>query len=833
MLRNNNLAVVTRMAKSSLKSNKKRSMTMIFAVLLSTFMLFSVFTVGITFFKMQRIQNIRLDGAEFDAIMYGVTDEQRKLCEQNPDILKTGICAVAGYVEETPEDTTPNVGLMWADPVYWGEMMQPAVEDVKGAYPEKENEVLVTKEALKECGYENLEVGDTFQMTYGTMNQEGQEKMFRISGIWDGYGPKKVFYMSEAFYKGTGYAVSEVSSGRFYMDFKQQLMTQKQQEEFIDSMNLEKQQNLFFTENLEYSVQFLLVIVGLALVTCICAYLLIYNIMYLSVAGNIRHYGLLQTIGMTGRQIRYFVRQQMLLIGGSGVVGGLFLGCIVSFFLVPMVVKSLGIRTGKVGEIVISFHPAVFFLTVLLVSMTIFLASRKPAKIAVMSSPMEALGYRPKTGMKKSRKTGKGNLSFRMAKEQIRKDKKKACVIMLSLATSMSVFLCMVTLLRSQDAREFYYNYMNLDMVVKNDTVLKEDREERKELLDDEILEQMKKAEGVKEVHSVIFSEIIVPWEPEFVDVWMREFYDMWMMIPYEDEREEYQTFPENFGTSLVGIDAAEFELLNASMDTPVDKERFLNGETCILYRDGLDFNDKDLKGKKVTCAQYTDSANRRTFEIAGLTDENYYVALFGYPPTIIVSDQVVKKFSDETLVFKAGIYYDEAYDEKTEEELLSLIENDPNAKDFSYDSKIEMMKSVKKAQGNLPGIGIGIIVILAVIGIMNYINSFVSSIRSRQIELSVMESVGMTGKQMKRMLTLEGMLYAGGAWGITLTLGLAVTYFIYQSMNYRGAAFEIPMVSILAMTICVFMICISVPIIVYRNFERKASVVERIKGFE
>ena len=278
MLRNNNLAVVTHMAKSSLKSNKKRSMTMIFAVLLSTFMIFSVFTVGITFFKMQRAQNIRLNGAEFDAIMYGVTDEQRELCEQNPDIIKTGVCAVAGYVEETPEDTTPDVGLMWADSVYWGEMMQPAVEEIEGSYPEKENEVLVTKKALKECGYEELQVGDTFQMTYGTLKKEGQEKLFRISGIWDGYGPKKVFYMSEAFYKETGYAVSEVSSGRFFMDFKQQIMTQKQRDSFIESMNLGKQQNLFFTENLGYSVQLLVVIMGLALVTCICAYLLIMEV---------------------------------------------------------------------------------------------------------------------------------------------------------------------------------------------------------------------------------------------------------------------------------------------------------------------------------------------------------------------------------------------------------------------------------------------------------------------------------------------------------------------------------------------------------------------------
>lgn len=52
---------------------------MILAVFLSSFLMFGIFTVGITYFKMQRLQNIRLSGAEFDAIMYGVTDRQKEL----------------------------------------------------------------------------------------------------------------------------------------------------------------------------------------------------------------------------------------------------------------------------------------------------------------------------------------------------------------------------------------------------------------------------------------------------------------------------------------------------------------------------------------------------------------------------------------------------------------------------------------------------------------------------------------------------------------------------------------------------------------------------------
>ncbi len=69
-------------------------------------------------------------------------------------------------------------------------------------------------------------------------------------------------------------------------------------------MNLGKQQSLFFTEDPGTSLQILAGLLGLSAVTCLCAYLLIYNIMYLSVAGKVRYYGLLQTVGMTEKQIK-------------------------------------------------------------------------------------------------------------------------------------------------------------------------------------------------------------------------------------------------------------------------------------------------------------------------------------------------------------------------------------------------------------------------------------------------------------------------------------------------------------------------------------------------
>lgn len=832
MLKNPNQKVIKKMARNALKVNKRKTITLFLAVLLSSFLVFTIFTVGDSYFRLYKIQNIRMSGAKFDAIMYGVTEKQKEMCENNPDIVLTGTMGVCGWVEKTDQDSTPDVGLVWADEVFWTQMMASVREKLEGTYPTAFNEIMVTKNALKECGYENLGVGDTLSMTYGT-NTGVTTDEFRISGIWDGYGPKKIFYVSEDFYEQSGWTLSQAASGRYYMDFKQKLMTKKEQDAFIESMDLGKQQTLIFTADLGASVQLLAGLIGLILVTCLCAYLLIYNIMYLSVAGKVRYYGLLQTVGMTEKQIRGLLKEQMLLIGSAGITAGCLIGALASFFLIPVVVKSMGIRKGYVGDSMVRFHPAVLVATVLLAGITILLASRKPAKMAAAISPIEALGYRPSGKNVKTGRAGKGKLITRLSWKQFTKDKKRTFMVLLSLAASLSVYLCVVTMLDSQAARTIVSNYMDTDLVIKNDTAYKENAKDRSDILDDSLVNKIKETAGVAEVHSVNFAEITVPWEPDFAEMWMKEFYGKWMTIPYEQEKEEYQDHPENFGSSLLGIDEQEFDYLNETLADPIDEADFLQGKTCIIYRTGLDFTDADIIGKKVTCAFYEDQKKTQTFTIAGVTDESYYTALAGNPPTIITSDQVVKAFAENPITLKAGVKYGKEYDRNTEQEILDTLEESSGAKDFSWESKIEEADEIEKEQGNMPQVGMGIVLILAFIGIMNYMNTFVVNVQSRMTELSVMESIGMTGRQLLGMLIREGLFYAGGAWLVTLTVGMGVTYVLYESMNFREIGFTVPLIPLLLAVLFSLLVCAAVPVVTWMILEKNGSIVERIKGVE
>lgn len=837
MLKNNNQAVVKRLAKNNLKSNRRRSFSMVLAIMLSSFLLFSVFTVGATYLKMQRQQNIRLNGAEFDAIMYGISEEQKEILEENPTVEHYGVVMVSGVVAETEADKTPGVGLLYADDTYWKKMMAPARKFVKGHYPVEENEVMVTEDALKKCGFSDKKIGDEITFVY-EINEKREAKTFRISGIWDGYGDTDNFYMSKAFCDKQ--KLDAVYYGRCHISFCKKWMSDEAQQAFIDSMKLKKSQRLFYVYEYGNATEIFLGLAGIALVTVLSAYLLIYNIMYLSVAGNIRYYGLLQTIGMTGRQIRQLMQKQLLWIGGIGMLAGILIGAGTSFFLIPVVVKTF-VSGKEMGAVQVTFHPVIVLLTVLLTGCTVWYAGRKPMKIAVGSSPVEALEYRVVSSVRKKHKTRKGSLIVRMALEQLTRNKKKTMVTMLSLAASLSVFLCLITLLHTQSAREYSYNYMGLDMVLKNDTinnmVLNRAAEGEEQIqgvhpiLNEELLNEIRQTDGVKEVLPTITVPTIVPWEKEVTDVWMREFYETWMNIPYEDDIEEYQQHPENFGSSLVGITEEDFRALNAEMEQPVDEEAFLSGKTCILYRHGLfGLDEKELRGKQISCEEYVHPENTRTFEIAGMTDVGDYVSLLGFPPTMIVIDDAVKAFTEKPIVFRVGIRYAEEYHKETEDAILSNIEESPNKTDFSWDSKIEQAENVKAAQGHMMEIGFGIVLILGIIGVMNYINTSVGNMQSRQKEISIMESVGMTERQVKKMLVWEGIFYTGGVLFLTLTVGIGITYAIYQTMNYMGAKFWFPALPFLGATLILFVVCIVVPVWTYQKIEKSGSLVERIR---
>lgn len=830
MLKNNNHSIITYMAKRSFNTNKRRNSIIIFAIALSSFMLFTILTVGITWVQMQKRQNIRQAGGEWNAYIYGgFTPEQKKICQDNPNIEAVGTTGFCAWAISTKYDSTLHSIFVWADDTMWNTINRPAINRINGHYPKNENEIMTTREALEDCGLKNLTVGDSFTITYED-NHGQHTKQFTISGIWNGYGDKKIFYVSKSFFDQTGFTLEDYGRGFLYIKLKSPIITQKLLNEMEQSLNLGKKQHFLVNSDTKTSVQILSGLLGLVFITCLSAYLLIYNIMYLSVSGNVRYYGLLQTIGMTGKQVYRFIQKQMLFVGSIGIAAGILAGVAASFGLIPTIIRTLGIHG---DDISVAFHPVIFLLTLLISVVTIYIGSKKPAKMAMQITPIEALGYRPQTSGSRTHKAKNGKLLWRMAWEQLCRDKKKSIMVIAALGICLSFFLCMTTLIKSQGPRTIVSSIMNEDISINNDTMQMTTKEKWKPLLDDNFFTELKQIPNISEIHPIVNAQIIVPWESGFPDYWMQEFYDLWMNEEYADMIDDYKAHPEKYPSYLVGIDQEEFQSLNKTLESPVDETDFLSGRSCILFQNGLKLDKKRTLGKSIIFYPYEPNAQTYQLTIQGMTDDSYYANLLGTAPTCIVSDAFVRQISSEPHISRILVNYQEEFDEVTENKIIELMKKSPYSKDFSHNSKIENTKELEQSQGNMLNIGIGITFVLALIGMMNYLNTSLGNIQNRQIELAIMESIGMTGKQVKSLLIRESLLYAAASLLVTLTFGLGITYLLYQSMNYRNVPFAVPILPIAAATLVIIALCIVIPLSAYRTIEHGESIVGRIRKFE
>lgn len=848
MLANNNKPIINKLAKNTIRTNKRQFVILFVTVALSAFMLFSIFTVGLAYLDLSRVQDTRLYGSECDvAIINGFTEEQKKVAAENSAVQSVGTQAYCGHVKGTDADGTVSAGLLWCDEAFWEIQKAPARTGMDGRYPQAENEVLATREVLAACGMESLSVGDCFVMTYEDRVGVHMEE-FVISGIWSGYGGDKAnFYVSGEFYRRSGYDLE--SDGILQIKFKRDYVMGGTIETLKESLDLSPRQQFQPSDYIERSLTILLAVCGLCLVICLSAYLLIYNILYLSVSGKIRYYGLLQTLGMTKRQLVLFIKRQMQAVGIGGIAAGLASGVLVSLFFVPRVMEILGISLGNVS---VRFYPAVLALSVLTTGIAILGGIRTPIHIATDVTPLEATKYRgsgeargasQEKNRKEAREGGEGatdftvakrrkggNLYWRMAKGQLKKDKKKTAIVFLSLATSFIVFYCLTTIVDSQGERTVYPNYWDADFIVQNATQTTEDVESLQPALGESFTSDIKKVEGVKEVHAVLGIPIVFPYYGGgFGDFWIKGYTELKPYLSYSETILDYQGNPEKYYGMLKGIGEAEFDYLNGVLGNAVEKGDFLAGRTAILQYAGFEIPQEWVGGK----VSFAVGDKTREITIGAVNYGDYYGASTNVGANLIVSEEYVETLTEKPYILSLTVKYERPYMEDAENAVKRLLEENPYNQDLLFVSKYDEMKTIQDSRGGMFEIGTVIAGLLLLVGMLNYVNTIASGMQNRKLTFSIMESVGMSRKQVRNLLVREGVLYAAGSIFIALTVGTVVTYVAFESVNYMGALFRIPVLTLLCAAMLVMVICVVTPLVTYGRLVRNRSIVERLREYE
>ena len=106
-----------------------------------------------------------------------------------------------------------------------------------------------------------------------------------------------------------------------------------------------------------------------------------------------------------------------------------------------------------------------------------------------------------------------------------------------------------------------------------------------------------------------------------------------------------------------------------------------------------------------------------------------------------------------------------------------------------------------------------------------------ITGVNTRLKELAIMESIGMTKKQIKKMLTFEGLYYAVITTLFISTIGMAIIYEVYNLTKEIAdyAAFAFPVVPLALLLIFIFLVCLVTPTIVFKLLS-KNSVTDRLR---
>ncbi|GBG10314.1 hypothetical protein PAT3040_05042 [Paenibacillus agaridevorans] len=820
MFPNSNKRIIKKLIRKSLKANRTRNRYVILAVILTTWLLTTVFTLGMSFIKTFDMQQIRMIGTTADVALSNPSQEQIERLKQLPYVSHVGLDTKVGQVIPTQEMGDLDVSMHRYDESEWDKMRAPLLGSKVNSYPEKRNEVIVPTWILDKLNIPEPTIGMTLPLTYRSEAGESTES-FILSGWYTDYsqlrsGNAGVIIVSREFAESAGAGFGDKGTVAS-IAFKGGSSIDQNMSRLEQDLKLNEDQNLASYSNTESQnnskMATALGIIGIIVFIMFSGYLLIYNVLYISVATDTKFYGLLKTIGMTRKQIIKMVNGQAVRLAWIGIPIGVAAGMITALVAVPLAIEAFTLDT----EVEISFHPVIYAGAALFAWLTTMAGCRKPARIAAKISPVEAAKY-VRTTTKKGRH---GSKLYRMALRNMFRDKKRALTVFLSLFTGLTTFLTVNTLVLSMNTDNFIASYVDNDFELENKTVDFGYQGEQKQKLTEEMAESVRQMSGITDVRKTYIDRGgSLGYTPEvfgkFVD-------DIVMRYGMERPTDEQLKDSGMFWSVLIGIDTKYVTELNKSLETPIDVERFEKGEIALLSASEELLN----RGDRFPL-NFKEGGVERELEIGGFVSPQFQVSFGGMAPNVYVSHNAIKQIIREPLLYKMNIQAEKGGHERIQEQLEALVAGD---REIELTSKLQWAEKMESAKIIFYILGGAITLILAAIGILNFISTMLTSVVVRKHEFAMMESIGMTKRQLRKMLLLEGTGYGVISTLLIISLGSLISYGAYYVFSQEAdyAIYTYPTLPLLIALAFVFAACLSVPIIAY-NRSKKMSIVERLR---
>ena len=738
---NNNKKAINKLTLSTLK-NKTKTLFMFVSIILVTFMIYSIFSIGFSYYDNYQTYNLRSAGTTSQIMMTNLTKKQKNKLNDLDYIKNIGNQHYYGRINFENSYSDSQIVLSNYDDIEWKEDILPTIASFEGNYPTKKNEIALSRWTLNKLGYKNKKIGD-----YITLNINHQKQRFNISAIFTDYligrdqKTKSANVAAATFYfKDHNQEINQIgniiisnmyakSHSSLYQVTMVSLKDKHQDADKIMSqlnkdLNLAKNQKLYSFGLLTNKTDGLLSIVAcafLAILIVLSGYFIINNIMQLSINNDIYFYGQLKTIGTTPKQIKSIVK-------------------------VPYTLRRLisGSAIENIFPCNVSFSPFLFLIVIIYVLLTIWVSSKKPAKIASKISPIEAIRYNGlgnASYINRSFSIFKKNRILSLAIKNILGNGKRNISVILSLFIGLFSCLTIYSAISKPDynilfARQQPYSF-NIEANNPNNEGKQSDIT-NKEISKVQSLKEITELKIVKTAYSTVTGS------SKFLQKEL-------------GKKNSFAKESNHFKATIILLN--EDDLSHFSKTNKTDNISFLNGDSIYLLdtsvsrkyiNDSLSIqnNNGELIDYKIENLFKEDSNFLQDAQNYLISDSDHIC--------IYMSEKGLEKLQIDPIYEELKINTKNVNNEKLQEKLLSIFKNCT----ITFKSQINTIKQLQPIINCFMFVGILFACILLMLGIFNFINIIIMNINSRKKELATLEAIGMTKKQLYKLLSLEGIIY-------------------------------------------------------------------------
>ena len=475
-----NKKVIRRLADRSFRASRTRNIIAVLAIALTAMLFTTLFTLGIGTVENFQRATMRQSGSDCHGVIKNLTKEQYEKLSKDPSIVESADCMLMADRVENEEFLKRHMEI-WYYPQY--HYPHCFIDIIDGRAPEAADEILMDDVSMDLLGL-SPEAGQqvTLQLRIKSSDENVTERTFTVSGVIKADPALDVGFaiVSDAYLSAHAdelvYTYDEDYSptGVIRMDvmFSNSFSIQKKLDKVIENAGYSTDEsspdyvasnvNWAYVSGSTESDPFTMgAVAGGLLLIILTGYLIIYNIFQISVIRDIQYYGLLKTIGATGRQIKKIIRRQALFLGIMGIPAGLVFGYLIGRAMMPRVMAM----TSYVGnDVTVSIHPLIFVGSAVFTLITVWISTGKPARIAAKVSPVEAVRYADNAGgKKKGKKSTDGGKLPKMALSNLGRNKKRTVLVIFSLSLAIVLLNSVFTVTHSFDLDTYLKRFVATD----------------------------------------------------------------------------------------------------------------------------------------------------------------------------------------------------------------------------------------------------------------------------------------------------------------------------------------------------------------------------------